>query len=610
MKTKRACTEILLDEWGTSGRVLPTIGHLLYLLTKARLFRAADYVAVSMLNQPKPKRPKQGPEASILINLPDTKKATINLKEEEIEKLLNEIDYPASAVQRILSLNLQDAPKQRKPAIPKIVITANCEDEIQNTPNYKVPIVKTKEVKTERNVSESDMIKFSTDSVKSQEISKTVHESTSENLGTNISDNQIPVILNESGSGNHFTMEKIPEISKLLNTDSNTNFPDISLIDNSSETSSKILTENCAPAISDLLDDYTVPISHENIPNISALGQSLTDNASAAFTGNIPDLSALQLNQCDSIVQNILNNISSNEINVTESDNSPFSANKTNNSECSLQEQFTNKLYSAASSFNLPDFNALNSSAFQPNSIENINEISSSSSITDVPNFTALHSNSSGSDWADKIINEVASGSVISADNPDIGDLKLAKSRPDSKEKLKLSSSLECVLPDLSAMQTLSTRSKTVSVNVSSSDSNSRPCNSPLPQLSLNTQLPNFNYTDLILATNNFNKDLYIDQSADGRFLGSGAFGSVFLAFGLLDKPVAVKKLVLENVDYVDVDATVTKQFKNEVEVLSHYKHPNLLALVGYSCDGCTYCLLYEYIQGGALSVRLQVRFF
>lgn len=91
--------------------------------------------------------------------------------------------------------------------------------------------------------------------------------------------------------------------------------------------------------------------------------------------------------------------------------------------------------------------------------------------------------------------------------------------------------------------------------------------------------------------------------------MGSGAFGSVFLALDLLDEPVAVKRLYLNNPDIVDVDDAVTKQFKNEVEVLCKYKHENLVSLVGYSCDGPTYCLMYEYISGGALKDKLQVIF-
>lgn len=68
-KTHRPCTEILFDEWGTSGRVRPALGHLLYLLTKAELFRAADYVAVNLLHQNPPERPKDGPAALVTIDL-------------------------------------------------------------------------------------------------------------------------------------------------------------------------------------------------------------------------------------------------------------------------------------------------------------------------------------------------------------------------------------------------------------------------------------------------------------------------------------------------------------------------------------------------------------
>lgn len=78
------------------------------------------------------------------------------------------------------------------------------------------------------------------------------------------------------------------------------------------------------------------------------------------------------------------------------------------------------------------------------------------------------------------------------------------------------------------------------------------------------------------------------------------------LGIGLLEKPVAVKKLNLNGVNVVNVDDTITKQFRNEVELLCKYKHENLLSLLGYSCDGPTYCLIYEYICGGALKDRLE----
>lgn len=47
----RLCPQILFDEWGSSGRKheRPTLGVLLNLLLKAHLFRAADYVAETLL---------------------------------------------------------------------------------------------------------------------------------------------------------------------------------------------------------------------------------------------------------------------------------------------------------------------------------------------------------------------------------------------------------------------------------------------------------------------------------------------------------------------------------------------------------------------------------
>lgn len=41
---------ILMDEWGTSGRIRPTLGHLLQLLVQANLYRAADFLATDILH--------------------------------------------------------------------------------------------------------------------------------------------------------------------------------------------------------------------------------------------------------------------------------------------------------------------------------------------------------------------------------------------------------------------------------------------------------------------------------------------------------------------------------------------------------------------------------
>lgn len=60
--------EIFLSEWGTMGKKRPTLRFLLNLLTKAQLFRAADYVAGELLNEELPKRPQFGPAAPVDIS--------------------------------------------------------------------------------------------------------------------------------------------------------------------------------------------------------------------------------------------------------------------------------------------------------------------------------------------------------------------------------------------------------------------------------------------------------------------------------------------------------------------------------------------------------------
>lgn len=45
----RSPTEVLFDEWGTSGRIRPTVETLLDLLIEINMFRAADIVAKDLL---------------------------------------------------------------------------------------------------------------------------------------------------------------------------------------------------------------------------------------------------------------------------------------------------------------------------------------------------------------------------------------------------------------------------------------------------------------------------------------------------------------------------------------------------------------------------------
>ncbi|CAG2065642.1 unnamed protein product, partial [Timema podura] len=67
-KQHRSCTEIFLDEWGTSGKRRPNLQILMEQLVAAHLFRAVDYVAISLLQVPPPERPTSGPAARVDVS--------------------------------------------------------------------------------------------------------------------------------------------------------------------------------------------------------------------------------------------------------------------------------------------------------------------------------------------------------------------------------------------------------------------------------------------------------------------------------------------------------------------------------------------------------------
>ncbi|XP_058812850.1 interleukin-1 receptor-associated kinase 4-like [Topomyia yanbarensis] len=79
----------LLEEWATSGRKeeRPRLGHLLQLLVKGNMFRAADLIAKYLLNDAPPERPRRGPAAPIDID---------QVLDGELEKMLDAASYPDS----------------------------------------------------------------------------------------------------------------------------------------------------------------------------------------------------------------------------------------------------------------------------------------------------------------------------------------------------------------------------------------------------------------------------------------------------------------------------------------------------------------------------------
>ncbi|KAL9262926.1 LEAF RUST 10 DISEASE-RESISTANCE LOCUS RECEPTOR-LIKE PROTEIN [Drosera capensis] len=99
-----------------------------------------------------------------------------------------------------------------------------------------------------------------------------------------------------------------------------------------------------------------------------------------------------------------------------------------------------------------------------------------------------------------------------------------------------------------------------------------------------------FNYSELSEATDNF------DSS---RVLGDGGFGIVYHGKLRDGREVAVKRLYERNYNH-------EQQFKNEVDVLTCLRHPNLVILYGCtSRHSRELLLIYEYIPNGTVADHL-----
>ncbi|KAF8081344.1 hypothetical protein N665_0891s0020 [Sinapis alba] len=99
-----------------------------------------------------------------------------------------------------------------------------------------------------------------------------------------------------------------------------------------------------------------------------------------------------------------------------------------------------------------------------------------------------------------------------------------------------------------------------------------------------------FSYDELVEATSNF------DPSKE---LGDGGFGTVYYGKLKDGRSVAVKRLYDNNFKRAE-------QFRNEVEILTGLRHPNLVSLFGCSSKQSRELLLvYEYVANGTLADHL-----
>lgn len=86
------------------------------------------------------------------------------------------------------------------------------------------------------------------------------------------------------------------------------------------------------------------------------------------------------------------------------------------------------------------------------------------------------------------------------------------------------------------------------------------------------------------------------EDFSEGRVLGKGGSGKVYLGKLPSGKEVAIKRIVQKK----KVD-----QFYQEVELLSRLRHPNLTSLLGYCRHRGEHILVYEYMPGGDLGCLL-----
>mmetsp|Transcript_63328 Transcript_63328/g.178757 ORF Transcript_63328/g.178757 Transcript_63328/m.178757 type:complete len:818 (-) Transcript_63328:133-2586(-) len=106
--------------------------------------------------------------------------------------------------------------------------------------------------------------------------------------------------------------------------------------------------------------------------------------------------------------------------------------------------------------------------------------------------------------------------------------------------------------------------------------------------ISLNKYSLEFSFLELQGATNNFDV---------ANQLGEGAFGAVYKGIRPSDgTEIAVKAL----------DVPEEGGFEEEVRVLSKFRHPNLVILLGFARRGKQRLLVYELLEGGDVYHRLQ----
>ncbi|TMS37544.1 hypothetical protein L596_004454 [Steinernema carpocapsae] len=109
---------------------------------------------------------------------------------------------------------------------------------------------------------------------------------------------------------------------------------------------------------------------------------------------------------------------------------------------------------------------------------------------------------------------------------------------------------------------------------------------------------PTVKYEELIQATNSF---------APENVIGKGGYGVVYRG-EWKHTAVAVKKIQVKNGKGAEHEKERFRQSLQELRTLAKYRHDNILPLYGFSMDGPTPCLVYQFMANGSLEDRLLCR--
>ncbi|KAL2481891.1 Protein kinase superfamily protein [Abeliophyllum distichum] len=114
-----------------------------------------------------------------------------------------------------------------------------------------------------------------------------------------------------------------------------------------------------------------------------------------------------------------------------------------------------------------------------------------------------------------------------------------------------------------------------------------------------NSNLDIFTYEEMKLATKHFRPD---------QVLGEGGFGIVYK--GVIDENVRpgynTTQVAIKELDPEGLQGD--REWLAEVNYLGQLRHPNLVKLIGYCCEGDHRLLVYEYMASGNLEKHLFLR--